>query len=177
MQIGERYDAIEFDRVTEGQASHKVYVDAPVRTRLTEYVKDATVIPVRPDSVVGTLVEADFENRTARLRSPTQQAVTVIFDEDLSDDIQSTLRQLANFEGAVAYDPKTNVAKQVRVQRLTRSEQLPLLDSEDFWRERSVEDLAHEQATERPVSLRELYDDEASEDDRNAFLAGLAELA
>ena len=68
LHLGERYEAITFDSQRNGH-SRVVRIDGAVRHRLRVYVDSAPSISVRPDALVGVLVEADFEKRTARLRT------------------------------------------------------------------------------------------------------------
>lgn len=176
LRVGERYDAITFDSKANGRR-RKVRVDGEVRARLRAYVDSVPPPPVRQDAVVGVLVEADFEKRTARLRTPTLPAVQVSFAEELDDDIHAALRQQATLRGEIVYDPKTHVARSVVLRKVDRGEQLVLgLDAEEFWRERSFEDLARQQGAGEPVDPESLYDAEASDEERDAFMAVLAEL-
>jgi hypothetical protein len=176
LRIGERYETLTFDAKT---SSHRrnVQIDREARERLRAYVDSAPPTPARPDALVGVLVEADFEKRTARLRTATEPGVQVSFDDDLADEIQDALRHQASFRGEVVYDRKTNVAKSVSLQRIDRGEQLVLgLDVEEFWRERSFEDLARLQGAGQPADPESLYDAEATAEERDAFMAALSEL-
>lgn len=176
LRIGDRYDALTFDARTNGHR-REARVDSQVRQRLRSYVDSAPPVPTRPDALVGVLVEADFEKRTARLRTTTEPAVHVSFDEDLADEIQAALRQQASFRGEVVYDAKSNIARSVRLQRIERGEQLVFgLDSEEFWRERTFEDLARLQGAGQPADLEDLYDADASDEERDAFMAAISEL-
>ncbi|MGO9789283.1 MAG: hypothetical protein ACLP8S_07110 [Solirubrobacteraceae bacterium] len=132
---------------------------------------------MRPDALVGVLVEADFEKRTARLRTATEAGVQVSFDDDLADDIHAALRQQAKFRGEIVCDPHTSVARSVRLRRIERGEQLVLgLDTEEFWRERTFEELARLQGAGQPVDPELLHDAEATDEERDAFMAAIAEL-
>lgn len=174
LRVGDRYEAVVFDRPTNGGPPRLVRVDGIARKHLRLYA-DHGPQPVRPDSVSGVLVEADFEKRTARLRTPTEPAVQVEFTEDLDDDIHAALRQPATLRGDVTYDPRTHVARSVTLSKVERGEQLVMgLDPQDYWRERSFEELAAEQGAGRPVDPEELYDADASEDEKDAFMVALA---
>jgi len=132
---------------------------------------------MRPDAVVGVLVEADFEKRSARLRTPTHPAVLVSFTDDLDDDIYAALRQQATLQGEVAYDPNTNVARSVSLRSVAREEQLVLgVDKQAYWREMSLDDLARAQGVGGPIDPSSFRDADASDDERDAFMAALAEL-
>lgn len=80
-------------------------------------------------------MEADFERRTARLRTSSNRVVRVEFDDDHADEIQRALRQNAEFEGIVTFDPTTNQAVAVEMRSIRRTLQLGMdLDSGDYWR-------------------------------------------
>ena len=176
LRIGDRYEALTFDAKTNGRR-RTARVDGEGRQRLRSYVNSVPPTASREDALVGTLVEADFEKRTARLRTATEPAVQVSFDDDLADAIQYALRQHASFRGEVVYDPRTSVARAVRLQRIDRGEQLVLgLDAEEFWREWSFEDLAQVQGAGQPADLDALYDAGATEKERDAFMAAISEL-
>jgi hypothetical protein len=176
LRIGERYDALTFDATTNGHR-RGVRIDGHVGERLRSYVDSVPLVPTRTDALVGVLVEADFEKRTARLRTTTEPAVQIGFDEELADEIQTALRQQASFRGEVVYDAKSHIAKSVRLQQIERGEQLVLgLDPEEFWRERTFEDLARLQGAGQPADLDDLYDAEATDEERNAFMAAISEI-
>lgn len=81
----------------------------------------------RQDMVHGRLVEADFERNQARLRQPGGEAATVIFDDELADDIQAALREPSLFVGEVTFNRKTGLAVHVVLRRIVApNEQLML---------------------------------------------------
>lgn len=174
MYIGERYDAIVIDAPTNGRRRREVKIDANVRKRLRKYV-DATPVPApRTDDLVGSLVEVDFERHTARLRTPIEAAVDVSFTDEQADAIQAALRRSATVRGDILYDPKTHTAKSIRVTEIVGSEQLALNPSE-FWNEFSFEELAARQASGYPVDPDDLYDNVATDEERDAVMAVLAQ--
>jgi hypothetical protein len=173
VHIGDRYDKLVIERNGDHRKSRKAVLDGAVRSRLRAYVDEAPQPPVRTDEVSGVLVEADFEDRTARLRTPAGP-VTVGFDAQLDDAIHAALRQPATLIGQVSYDPKTNTARSVALMRLLRGEQLSLgVDPTDFWRAHLVRDLARQQGVE-PVDFTNPAD--LTDQEREAFLAAVAEL-
>ena len=176
MLIGERYDAIVIEASGHGRRRRKVKVDAKVRRRLRKYVEAAPAPARRTDDLVGSLVEADFEKRTARLRTPTEAAVEVTFSEEHADDIQAALRRSATVRGEVLYDPRTHAAKRVRLKEIVRGIEQLAIDPSEFWSERSFEELAELQSAGRPIDPADLYDDGATDDERDAVMAALAEL-
>jgi hypothetical protein len=124
--------------------------------------------------VVGVLVEADFENLTARLRTLSGEKVAVTFDETKADAIQEALRRQAELVGEVHYDPKKLVATSVRLRELHRAEQLMFgSERENFWETVSVEGLAQLRGI-GPVEYPErLQETRIPDDEVEAFLAAL----
>lgn len=91
------------------------------------------------------LFEANFERRTAQLRLPSGQAVTVTFSENLDNQVHQALRERSELEGIVHYDVARAEATSIELRRVSRAEQRELeLTATDFWRERSVDELAIE---------------------------------
>lgn len=176
MFVGERYDAIVIEVPRKGRRARRVKIDAKARRRLRRCVDAAPEPTLRTDDLVGSLVEADFERRTARLRTPTEDAVEVAFSDDQADEIQAALRQSSTVRGDVSYDAKTHTAKSVRLTKIVRGIEQLALDPSEFWNDLSFEDLAARQASGRPVDPDELYDDGATDGERDAVMAALAEL-
>jgi hypothetical protein len=176
MLVGERYDAIVIDVPTNARGHRKVTIAAQVRSRLRKYVDAAPAPARRTDDLVGTLFEADFEKRTAHLRTPSKSAVEVSFSDKQADDIQAALREPSTVRGEVLYDPKTHTAKSVRLTEIVRGIEQLGLDPGEFWNALSFEDLAERQASGRPVDPNDLYDAAATDDERDAVMAALAEL-
>src|SRR5262249_35355144 len=77
--------------------------------------------PAQDQELVGTLVEADFERNTARLRLPAGSSVDVSFSAELSDDIHEALRSKARLVGVVQYNPRTSEVKSVLLRALHRT--------------------------------------------------------
>ena len=177
MRVGEKYEAVSFQSSKIEGKRRSAVVDGGVRQRLRQHVEQGSAAAVRPETVVGKLFEANFEKQTARLRAPTREVVEVRFDEDHADDIQAALRQRTALQGEVAYDPKTQLVRSVKLRRIVRGEQMILgLDTDDFWREHTFDDLIARHGTGAPVDPDDLYDAEATQEERDAFMAALAEL-
>lgn len=177
-RVGERYDAVTFD-VRRVGLTRTARLDGTVRQSLQAYVDSLPAETMRSDSVVGVLFEANFEKHTARLRSPAAREVEVTFDEEHADDIQAALRHQAALQGEVAYDPSTQAIRRVDVRDLTLSDQLGLPDFDPenmYFAARTFTDLAESHGTTAPVTVAEMHDAEATDDERAAFLAALAEL-
>lgn len=170
--VGRRYDAVSFDGEVVGHPG-KATIDAPARERLSQVVA-AAELAARADTLVGVLVEADFERFTARLRGGDGSSVAVEFNEAQADAIQEALRAPAELLGRISYDPKTSRAVRVELRTITRAEQLAMqLEPGEFWRDLTVDDL-REQRDVRPVTDdADLSDDTLSDEEADAFLAAL----
>jgi hypothetical protein len=104
--------------------------------------------------------------------------VQVAFTSDLDDDIHAALRQPATLRGEVSFDLKTQTARAVTLRSVDRGKQLILgIDAEEFWRELSFEDLAQQQGAGSPIDPDLLFDAEASDEERDAFMAAPQSLA
>jgi hypothetical protein len=101
----------------------------------------------QPDVLMGTLREADFDRRTARLHTATGETVTVDFPAELADQIQEALRGQAAFEGIITFDPTTRTVKRVELRRISNPEPLPF-DTSAFWDKTSVEGHAQPQGVQ-----------------------------
>lgn len=169
--IGSRFDALllEEDRL---QAQTTVTLDRAARDRLFKVVSSAP--EPREEGLIAVLVEADFENHTARLRTAAGQRIAVRFDPDLADDIYEGLRRQAEFLGEVSYDPKTMEAKAVELRRIVTSEQLVIgLEAGDFWSSTPIQDLAAERGIGPVTDADDLRDREASDDEVDRLLGVL----
>jgi hypothetical protein len=176
MLVGDRYEAIVIDLPADERRIRGTKIDFECRTRLRKFVDAASVPTLRTDDLVGTLVAADFERHTARLRTPVDAAIDVSFSDAQADDIQSALRQSSTVRGEVHYDSQTHAAKTVRLREIVLGIEQLVLDPGAFWGEVSYDDLAERQAAGRPVDPNELYDETATDDERDAVMAALAEL-
>ncbi len=140
-------------------------MDATARRRLGEVVKGSPT--ARADTLVGTLFEADFESRSAKLRTSEGARVAVTFDDEQADEVYEALRERSQLVGEVTYDPRTSRALKVDLRQITLAEQLRLsLETGDFWADQSLEDLRRQHDVspiEDPASLlaEDLTDDEA----------------
>jgi hypothetical protein len=169
--IGRRYDAVSFER-SHDRHDHPVRIDSSSLERLkAEARRPATT---KDDSVIGVLVEADFENGTARLRGSGGTRTQVQFAPELADEIQRALREPARLRGEVLYDPKTSEARAVELRQIVRGDQLALgLDPGDFWTSRTVEEIADEMGIGAIRSVEALRDREATDDEVDRMLAAI----
>lgn len=176
--IGDRYDTLTFEVRRPERSPATATVDARVRRSLREFVDAAPSEAMRPDAVLGVLFEANFEKNTARLRSPARQVVDVTFDDEHADDIQAALRQHTSLRGEVIYDPATQAVQRVIVRELVHGEQLvlPHVEPDHYWRARTLDELAETHGTTAPVRTDTMHDALASDEERDAFMAALADL-
>jgi len=173
--VGERNNYLSLAEAgpdARAEPERSVRLDHSVRQRMR-------TIAERPqrsqdDTLVGTLVEADFERRTARLQQPVGGAVVVTFPEEMADAIYEALRQPAQLQGHVSFDPKTTTAREIQLRHVTRADQLAL-DGQAFFSQRTVPDLATEQGVGAVADPAALSDPELSDEERAAFLAPLIE--
>lgn len=172
--VGTRFAALTLEE--EHPARHKsVTLDRPARERLFKIVSAAP--SSRADSLIGVLVEADFESNTARLRTPGGQRIAVRFEPELADNIQHGLRRQAEFLGEVSYDPKTMEARSVKLRRIVQGEQLTIgLDAGDFWAPRGIDELAAERGIAPVEGVDMLRDREASDEEVDRLFAALVEM-
>jgi len=170
--VGSRYEAVTFETDIPGAPS-RVVVDGAACRRLQQLA--ASEPEPRADTLVGLLVEADFESYTARLRAADGQRIIVDFDEEQADDIKKALRGRAELVGEVAYDSLTAQAVRVDLRAITRAEQLAMsLDPGEFWVDVIIDKLRAEHSGIQPITdpavlaAKDLTDEEA-----DALLAAL----
>jgi hypothetical protein len=175
LAIGDRYPALTIEVVRKDASARRATYTGETRRRLGERRRATGERPARHDSVVGTLVEADFQRHTARVVTSDQQAVTVTFGEGQSDEIQTALRRPGEFEGRIEYDPRSGAARSVELVRIVPPRSPAFLPaSEEFWRHRTVDELAAEQGVGPVYDVDALVDREATEEELSAFLDALS---
>ena len=169
--VGTRIEAVTFQEGTSVRGKC-VTLDRPARDRLFEIVSAAP--QARDDSLIGVLVEADFESNTARLRTTGGQRIAVRFEAELADGIQEGLRRQAEFIGEVGYDPKTMEVRSVNLRRIVRGEQLMMgLDAGGFWTPHEIHELAAEQGISPADDLDMLRDTTAPDEEIGRLLTAL----
>lgn len=172
--IGTRYDRLTISSSGNGR-NRELVLNPRNRQRIARIAEDPNVQRSN-DNVVGTLVEADFERRTARLRSSGGHNVTVTFTEDLADEIQEVLRRQAQLRGLVHYDEATGDATRIELQRILRTEQLLIgIEPDEFWHHQTITDLIAQHPGAVAASLSDIFDSEATDEEQEAFLTALAE--
>lgn len=96
--IGARYTNLRFVARGGSIGERSGVLDRAARTRLGQ-LADQTP-STAPSAITGTLVEADFEQRTARLRTSANRRIRVTFSDDQANEIRRALRQNAEFDGS-----------------------------------------------------------------------------
>lgn len=173
LAIGERYESAWLERVEP--LGTRVVIDHERALRLKALAVGPAVEP-RPDRIGGTLVEADFEKRTARLRTPAGKPVVVQFGDDLADEIQTALRRPAELEGRLFFDPRTSLATSVELRQIRRADQLVFGALPDgFWLNPTVEQLRQERGVQPVSDLSLLRDATATDDEIDAFMRAIEE--
>ena len=125
----------------------------------------------RPDMLYGRLMEADFENRTARLRQTTGEAVSITFGPELDNEIQVALRVTNAFVGEVSYDRTTGRAARVSLRAVVAPAEQLELSGVQFHQHRTVTELAAEQGVRGPQDLSLLRSRSVDQDELAAFAA------
>jgi hypothetical protein len=167
LDIGGRFDAIVIEGSVVGRMRTGT-LDRGQSLKLRRFADGEE--SVRRDALYGVLFEANFERRSAQLRLPSGQSVTVTFPEALDDEVHEALRERSQLEGIVRYDAATAEATSVELRSVTRVEQRELEFGNAFWIERSVAELAGDQGIQPLTDPTKLRDDEASDDEVTAFL-------
>lgn len=162
LQLGTRYDALEFRSRQRQPFGHRL--DGARCRRMREAAKVHS-----GDAILsGILVEADFDKMTAQLRIPNRRKVRIKFSEEHADAIHDALRHESDVQGEVSYI--RDEAQKVDLVSINRSFQ-PSIFGNEFWTERSVAELAAEQAVQIVSSAEEAFDDLGlSDDEADAFL-------
>lgn len=177
LRIGDRYESVGFELANSAIPRPRATLDVAASQRLRDRVR-LDRAAARQGMLVGTLVEADFEAFTARLRSPEGQPVAVSFDPSMADDIQEALREPPTIDGWITYDPSNQEAKSVSLRQVMRADQMSLgIDIHAFRRRKTFAQLQKEQGVTGVFDPDELYDSISSEEELNAYEEALQRLA
>ena len=166
--IGERHDELLLE---SSRTSPTARLDQSARARMRRL---ADAVPAQQaDVLVGSLREADFDRRTARLRTSSGESVVVAFPPELSDAVQQALRSQAQLEGLVTYDPSTALARRVELRQISSPNALPF-DTDEFWTSASIQELADAQGVASAALDRAAFS--ASADELRDLAGALADL-
>jgi hypothetical protein len=176
LRVGERYDSVGFEISNSAVPRRRVTLDVVSSRRLRDRVR-LDKAAARQGMLAGTLVEADFESYTARLRSPEGQPVAVSFDPSMADNIHEALREPATVDGWITYDPASQEARSISLHQVMRADQTSLrIDSRAFQRRKTFADLQEEQGTTGLFDVNDLHDSISSEEELEAYEEALQRL-
>ena len=151
-----------------------------MRQRITEKIHGPVSL-LR--SIEGRLLMADFKHdgERCRIHPPVGEPVTCVFQEDLTDIVYEHLRHHVRITGEATEDPATGKIKNIKISDIEsvelEGETFEPITGEEFWREKSLDQLAEEQAV-RPLQCFEDILGRASslwenDEDFDAFLAAI----
>jgi len=171
--IGTRYERLTITSPIDHR-DNKLILDAKSRPRVRSIAQGS--LAAQSDAVVGTLFEADFERRSARLRTSGRRVVNVQFSEEFADDIQEVLRRQAQLRGQVHYNETTGEATRIEVQRVIRTEQLLLgVEPDEFWSHPTVADLIRQHSGKIASTRQDIFDADATDQEQQDFLNAIAQ--
>jgi hypothetical protein len=152
--FGHGVDSVEFSLRTSAQSVDVEY-NPTVYHRVVERIQG----PVRNRRTVeGRLLMADFKDSRPRCRvhPPLGPPVDCIFDEDLAESIYDNLRAYVSVTGEAEEDPETGRVRRLRiadVEPVSVEPEFAAGGVDDFWTEKTLEELSSEQGIEGPQSL------------------------
>jgi hypothetical protein len=175
LSVGKRYD-VSLELGADGRRRSAKLDEAAAR-RLRERVR-LDRLASKQGMLVGTLVEADFESFTARLRSPEGASIAVSFDRAMADDIHQALREPATVEGLITYDPSSHSVRRIDLRRVMRGSQLAMhVDAARFRRRRTFRQLQRDQGKTGRFDVADLYDGDSSDAELAAYDSAVRELS
>ncbi len=169
--VGRRFDAITFEHA-DRRRQVTARLDGPRRGELFEVARPEP--RAEDDTVIGVLVEADFESLTARLRTVTGAKTTVSFAAELANGVQEALRSKARLRGEVCYDPTSAEARSIELHEIIRGDQLALgLEPGEFWLHRTIDEAATAAGVQPVNDVEVLRDHRATQDEVDRLIAAL----
>jgi hypothetical protein len=105
-------------------------------------------------SIEGRLLMADFrhKNEKCRIHPPVGEPVICIFQEELAETVYEHLRHYVRVTGETTEDPETGRIKSIKLTDIepvsVEGETFETITGEDFWQEKSLVQLAAEQAVQ-----------------------------
>lgn len=150
--IGKGITGIEAETSTQ-RVRRKFTYSLDMRTRITKRIH-GPVSSLR--SVEGRLLMADFKHDSERCRihPPVGEPVSCVFHENLTETVYEHLRRYVRVTGEATEDPATGKIKNIKISDIEpvelEGETLEVITGDEFWQERTLEQLAEEQAI-RPL--------------------------
>lgn len=119
-------------------------------------------------SIEGRLLMADFkhESEKCRIHPAIGEPVTCNFQEELNETVYEYLRRPVRVTGEATEDPETGRIKSIKISDIEpvsmEGEAFETITAEDFWQEKSLKQLAEEQAIGPLQSLTDVLGKGAS---------------
>lgn len=174
--LGRGIDEIEMQTKTQ-RMEHRFSFNSQVHQRITSRIR-GPVTTLR--TLEGRLLMADFrhEDERCRIHPPTGEPVTCHFDESLEETVYEYLRSFVRVTGETQQDPATGRIASIVIKDIEpvslEGGNFETIQPEDFWREKSLDQLAAEQAVAAVQHFEDVWgkaaDLWADEDDFAAFL-------
>lgn len=172
--IGSRYDRLTVEDYSGTHKRREAVLDRAQRDRLHRSTQRR---PKQSETVTGTVFEADFERRSAKVRTPRGRVVSLQFPAEMADTIQEVLRHQTRLQGSVEYDPLSGEASSIEVRQVTQTDQLLLhvFDEESYWNHRQAREVVDERGGVTMSRSRDLVDDDLDSEEVDAFLVEIGE--
>jgi hypothetical protein len=146
--LSEGITEIEAETYTQKMQQKFTYTQQ-IRRRIIEKMQ-SPVSSLR--SIEGRLLMADFkhENEKCRIHPAIGEPITCNFEEELNETVYEYLRRPVRVTGEAIEDPETGRIKNIRISDIepvsVEGEAFETITAEDFWQEKSLKQLAEEQA-------------------------------
>lgn len=178
LAVGERYSRIRFELAGTRVGRLQGDLDPPSAIRMQDQVMRYQEARTK-GLLVGTLVEADFEAFSARLRSPDGVPVAVKFDPAIAEEIKDALTETGALQGWITYDPVTQTAQSIDLEKVVKNHQTALdLDPDyTFARHKSFDELQADQGVTGRFNVDDLADADSSEAELDAYDEALRRLS
>jgi len=156
--LSEGITEIEADTRTQ-RVSRKFIYNQDIRRRIIEKMH-GLVSSLR--SIEGRLLMADFKhkNEKCRIHPPVGEPVICIFQEELAEIVYEHLRHYVRVTGETTEDPETGHIKSIKLTDIepvsVEGETFETITGEDFWQEKSLEQLAAEQSIQPLQRLEDI---------------------
>ncbi len=177
--IGSGIDKIEVESHTQA-VSRSFCFDQGLKSRIVNRVS-GPVTNLR--TLEGRLLMADFrhDRERCRIHPPAGEPITCQFDESLEETVYDLLRKYVRVRGETQEDPATGHITNIHISDIEAlaagAEDSTPLTAEDFWQEKTLEQLAAEQGVEPIRRLEDVLGKGSdlwnSDEDFDAFLAAI----
>lgn len=167
VRIGERYDAIALSYERNG-IRRTAAVDVKRKEELHEvaFKKPSPPNVSQHQVVLGTLVAADFEDGTGRLRGTADETVDVAFGSDLANEVKLALLEQTRVEGE-------RRGKRLDVKSIISTALLQgVTTASRFWEAQTLEEqVAHQGARLVPYQPGDYRDPDLTDQERDTIVS------